>query len=54
MREKFLLNILLLSIALCTVAAISSVAQPVVADAGPPTAEVCEGDGLVLGGSPTA
>jgi PKD repeat protein len=54
MREKSLLNVLLLSVALCAITAMSSMAQPVVADAGPSTAEVCEGDGLVLGGSPTA
>jgi len=39
--------------ALCLIAASVSQAQPV-ADAGPPMAEVCEGDGFVLGGDPTA
>jgi hypothetical protein len=29
-------------------------AQALTADAGPPTAQVCEGDGLVLGGEPSA
>lgn len=41
------------SAALCLIAASVSQAQPV-ADAGPPMAEVCEGDGFVLGGDPTA
>lgn len=54
MSEKSLLNILLISIALCTGTALSGIAQPLTADAGPPSEQVCEGDGLVLGGDPSA
>lgn len=54
MREKSLLNILLVFLAVYSGTALSVRAQAVMADAGPPSAEVCEGDGLVLGGDPSA
>ncbi|HEX7015038.1 MAG TPA: hypothetical protein VF191_05960, partial [Cyclobacteriaceae bacterium] len=54
MREKSLLNILLVFLAVYAGTALSVRAQALTADAGPPSAEVCEGDGLVLGGDPSA
>ncbi|MDV3309695.1 MAG: PKD domain-containing protein [Cyclobacteriaceae bacterium] len=54
MSEKSLLNALLISIVLCAGTALSGMAQPLTADAGPSSAQVCEGDGLVLGGDPSA
>src|SRR5690606_24309644 len=54
MSEKSLLNVLLISIVLCAGTALSGMAQPLTADAGPSSAQVCEGDGLVLGGDPSA
>lgn len=54
MGKKSLLNIILLTSILCTGPALHSMAQALEADAGPSNVQVCEGDGLVLGGDPTA
>src|SRR5690606_27978338 len=50
--QTFIRNFTLL-LAICLVIPFAGHAQ-VVADAGPNNAEVCEGDGIVLGGEPTA
>ena len=50
--QTFIRNFTLL-LAFCLVITFAGHAQ-VVADAGPNNAEVCEGDGIVLGGEPTA
>lgn len=51
--QIFIRNLSLL-LALCLGIIFAAQAQPVTANAGPNNAEVCDGDGIVLGGQPTA